>query len=236
LASEQINARPSDYWLLVMDIARRFNLKRVLACGSSMGAVDAASSDEPKEQDGPNLDVASPRVLYPCMQCADPFFLGAGICHVNGAQRAVVEMSRDYCDVAEVRQLKRLSKPLMLLHATLPNLKGPQPAGALNVEEGVLYMDDEAADVKKKINRAFCPERECAGNPCIEVSEQLVFALGLSLDVKRSEANGGDKYVHPLHSLVLLWSQSIVVSISGCIRRALRCARTSAAARCILAT
>ena len=31
LASEQINKRPNDYWLTVMDVARRFELRRVLA-------------------------------------------------------------------------------------------------------------------------------------------------------------------------------------------------------------
>ena len=32
-SSEEINKRPDEYWTLVMDSARKNNLKRVLRCG-----------------------------------------------------------------------------------------------------------------------------------------------------------------------------------------------------------
>jgi tyrosyl-tRNA synthetase len=222
LASEQINARASEYWLLVMDIARRFDIKRVLGCGSAMGVVAAdasasASAAAPASDEkqleaaaavapaadadvaaaGSDLDgVGGGRVLYPCMQCADPFFLRAHVCHVAAARRPVVEVSRDYCEIPEVRQAARgaaLTRPVMLVQPSLMSLRGAHDDRAFD-NECVLFMDDEAADVKKKINRAFCPEKECAGNPCIELAETLVFALGAALEVKRTEANGGDKY------------------------------------------
>lgn len=31
-AAEEINKRPDEYWTLVMDIARKNNLKRILRC------------------------------------------------------------------------------------------------------------------------------------------------------------------------------------------------------------
>lgn len=31
-SSEEINARPDEYWTLVMDIARKNNLKRIIRC------------------------------------------------------------------------------------------------------------------------------------------------------------------------------------------------------------
>jgi hypothetical protein len=61
-ASDEINARSNEYWLRVMDIARRFNVPRVLRCCTIMGR---------SETD----DLSAAQIYYPCMQCADIFFL-----------------------------------------------------------------------------------------------------------------------------------------------------------------
>ena len=36
-ASDEINKRPDEYWLMVMDIARRFPLARIKKCATIMG-------------------------------------------------------------------------------------------------------------------------------------------------------------------------------------------------------
>ena len=61
-ASDEINAHANDYWLRVMDIARRFNVPRVVRCCTAMGR---------KEED----DLSAAQIFYPCMQAADIFFL-----------------------------------------------------------------------------------------------------------------------------------------------------------------
>ena len=75
-ASDEINDRPNDYWLRVMDIARRFNVPRIMRCCTIMGR---------KEND----DLTAAQILYPCMQCADIFFLKADICQLGMDQRKV---------------------------------------------------------------------------------------------------------------------------------------------------
>ena len=62
-ASAEINAKPDVYWQLVMDIARKNNLKRILRCCTIMGR---SETDE----------LSAAQIMYPCMQCADIFFLG----------------------------------------------------------------------------------------------------------------------------------------------------------------
>jgi len=37
-------------------------------------------------------------ILYPCMQCADIFFLNAEVCQLGMDQRKVNMLARDYCD------------------------------------------------------------------------------------------------------------------------------------------
>jgi hypothetical protein len=75
-ASDEINARPNEYWLRVMDVARRFNVPRIVRCCTIMGR---------KEGD----DLSAAQIFYPAMQCADVFFLKADICQLGMDQRKV---------------------------------------------------------------------------------------------------------------------------------------------------
>ncbi len=61
-ASDEINGRPNDYWLRVMDIARRNNVARIVRCCTIMGRNE---TDE----------LSAAQIFYPCMQCADIFHL-----------------------------------------------------------------------------------------------------------------------------------------------------------------
>lgn len=61
-ASEEINKKPNEYWTLVMDIARQNTLARITKCCQIMGR---SESD----------NLSASQIFYPCMQCADIFFL-----------------------------------------------------------------------------------------------------------------------------------------------------------------
>ena len=95
-ASEEINARAGEYWTLVMDVARRNNLKRIVRCSQIMGRADTD-------------DLSAAQIFYPCMQCADIFFLKADICQLGMDQRKVNMLAREYCD-----ETKRKLKPVIL--------------------------------------------------------------------------------------------------------------------------
>ena len=60
--SEEINRRPDEYWSLVMDIATKSTLNRIIKCTQIMGR---------SEKD----DLSAAQIMYPCMQCADIFFI-----------------------------------------------------------------------------------------------------------------------------------------------------------------
>lgn len=75
-ASEEINRNPAEYWTLVMDIAIKNNLKRIIRCSQIMGRNE---TDE----------LAAAQIFYPVMQCADIFFLRADICQLGMDQRKV---------------------------------------------------------------------------------------------------------------------------------------------------
>ena len=101
-AAEEINKRPNEYWLQVIDIARKNNIPRIKRCATIMG----------RSENDDSLSVA--QLLYPCMQCTDIFFLKADICQLGVDQRKVNMLAREYCD-----DIKLKTKPIILSHRKL---------------------------------------------------------------------------------------------------------------------
>lgn len=175
-ASDSINTSPDEYWRRVMDVARLNSLARIKRCGPIMG-----------RQENDNLSAA--QVLYPCMQAADVFFLKADICQLGTDQLKVNMLAREYCDATRP---KIAHKPVVLSHVMLPGLKAGQDKMSKSNEESALWMEDSVADVNAKIKKAFCPEKEVDGNPCLAYVRHLVIPAAGSLSVLRKEANGGN--------------------------------------------
>eukprot|EP00761_Pharyngomonas_kirbyi_P012444 gb/GECH01012471.1/.p1 GENE.gb/GECH01012471.1/~~gb/GECH01012471.1/.p1 ORF type:complete len:389 (+),score=99.75 gb/GECH01012471.1/:1-1167(+) len=183
-SSEEINKRSHEYWPLVLDVSTTFTESRITRCGQIMGRTD-------KEQR------TASQIIYPCMQCADIFFLKADICQLGMDQRKVNMLAREYHDAMRKRP-KRLRnnmvirKPIILSHHMLMGLKEGQEKMSKSMPDTAIFMEDEASDVKKKINKAFCPPGQIERNPIAEYVQYVVFPWFGEFTVKRSEENGGD--------------------------------------------
>lgn len=46
-ASEEINSNPNEYWLRVMDVARKSSISRINRCSSIMGRKDDENNERP---------------------------------------------------------------------------------------------------------------------------------------------------------------------------------------------
>ena len=156
-SSEEINAQPDKYWMLVMDIARHNNLPRILRCATIMGR---------KETD----DLATSQVFYPCMQCADIFFLEADICQLGMDQRKVNMLAREYCDIKGIKK-----KPVILSHHMIKGLKQGQEKMSKSDPDSAIFMEDTEEDVNKKIRKAYCPPNIVADNPCMDYFQHIIF-------------------------------------------------------------
>ncbi|XP_057742137.1 tyrosine--tRNA ligase 1, cytoplasmic [Arachis stenosperma] len=174
-SSKEINARADEYWPLVLDIAQKNNLKRILRCSQIMGR---------SEQD----ELTAAQIFYPCMQCADIFYLKADICQLGMDQRKVNVLAREYCD-----DIKRKNKPIILSHHMLPGLLQGQEKMSKSDLSSSIFMEDEEADVNVKIKKAYCPPQIVEGNPCLEYIKYLVLPWFHEFTVERSESNGGNK-------------------------------------------
>ena len=174
-SSEEINKRGHEYWPLVLDIARRNKLARVMRCTQIMGRSEGD-------------DLSASQIFYPVMQCADIFFLKADICQLGVDQRKVNMLAREYCD-----DIKRKNKPVILSHHMLMGLKQGQEKMSKSDPESAIFMEDSEADVNVKLKKSYCPPGEVAGNPCLEYIKYVVMPWCGKFSVTRAEDNGGDK-------------------------------------------
>ncbi|CAL9216548.1 unnamed protein product [Arabidopsis halleri] len=182
-ASDEINGKGNKYWPLVMDIARRNNLRRILRCGQIMGRSETEV-------------LSAAQILYPCMQCADIFLLEADICQLGMDQRKVNMLAREYC-----ADIKRKNKPIILSHHMLPGLQQGQEKMSKSDPSSAIFMEDEEADVNEKINKAYCPPKTVEGNPCLEYVKYIVLPRFNEFKVE-SEKNGGNKTFKSFEDIV----------------------------------
>jgi len=201
-ASDSINGSADEYWRLVMDVARKFNLARIQRCCTIMGR---------KESD----DMSAAQIMYPCMQCTDVFFLKADICQLGMDQRKVNMLAREYCDEARP---KIKTKPVIISHHMLLGLKEGQEKMSKSDPDSAIFMEDTAKDVARKVKKSFCPppaanpfdiaahEKTDDGvhsnldgkviNPCIDYMEHIIMQHPLfetaGVTVVGTPHNGGE--------------------------------------------
>ncbi|KAK4263525.1 hypothetical protein QN277_028921 [Acacia crassicarpa] len=183
-SSKEINARADEYWPLVLDIAQKNNLKRIIRCSQIMGRT---------EQD----ELTAAQIFYPCMQCADIFFLKADICQLGTDQRKVNVLAREYCD-----DIKRKNKPIILSHHMLPGLQQGQEKMSKSDPSSSIFMEDEEAEVNLKIKKAYCPPKIVEGNPCLEYINYLIMPWFKEFSVERNAENGGNKTFKTFEELI----------------------------------
>ncbi|KAK2453158.1 Nucleotidylyl transferase superfamily protein [Trifolium repens] len=184
-SSKEINAGADKYWPLVLDIAQKFRLKRIIRCSQIMGRNE-------------HENLTASQIMYPCMQCADIFFLKADICQLGMDQRKVNVLAREYCDL-----IKRKNKPIILSHHMLPGLKQGQEKMSKSNKSSSIFMEDDKVDVIEKIANAHCPPKIVEGNSCLEYIRHLIFPSFKELTVERGADNGGNKMYTSFEELVV---------------------------------
>eukprot|EP00033_Pygsuia_biforma_P004212 GCRY01004620.1.p1 GENE.GCRY01004620.1~~GCRY01004620.1.p1 ORF type:complete len:432 (+),score=72.76 GCRY01004620.1:54-1298(+) len=172
-SAEEINNHSSEYWSLVLDIASRNNVPRVTRCSQIMGRTDEDS-------------LSAAQIFYPCMQCADVFFLKADICQLGLDQRKVNMLAREYAQDTKRR------KPIILSHHMLMGLGEGQAKMSKSNPDSAIFMEDTETEVNRKIKKAFCPIGTVEGNPILDYCKHLIFPKFHQMEIKRKEENGGD--------------------------------------------
>ncbi len=191
--------RQERHWKTTIDIARHSTVQRILRCSQIMGRHETEA-----------LSVA--QIIYPCMQAADIFHLKADICQLGMDQRKVNILAR------EVGPKLGFWKPVLVHHHMLLGLNQPKSDSKdpseriLDIKmskskpDSAIFMTDSEGDIKRKISKAYCPEKQAEENPIIEYTKYLIFPKFGKMKLERPAKFGGDLELANFEELKNLYS------------------------------
>jgi Tyrosyl-tRNA synthetase len=157
-------------------------------------------------------------IIYSCMQAADIFYLGAKICQLGMDQRKVNMLAR------EIGPILGFWKPVVVSHHMLMGLLQKSVGNgrdrslqdkisktialkmSKSIPDSAIFMTDTTDDIKRKINKAYCPEGVIEDNPILEYYKYIVFEsldrLGVDkVVISRPEKFGGDVILNSFQDL-----------------------------------
>jgi tyrosyl-tRNA synthetase len=142
------------------------------------------------------------------MQAADIFHLQADICQLGLDQRKVNMLAR------EIGEKLGFWKPVCVHHHMLMGLGQPPATEGGAIERAIdlkmsksrpdsaIFMTDSTADIKRKIGKAWCPEKVMEENPLMEYCRYLIFERNASMLLERPAKFGGNLEVASYDDLV----------------------------------
>ena len=75
--------------------------------------------------------------------------------------------------------------------------------------DSAIFMEDEAADVERKIlKKAFCPRAECKDNPIIDYYKSMIFERFNPVIIRRKPEHGGDLFYETFEQLKADYEQN----------------------------
>lgn len=190
--AEDLASRKS-YWETVMKISTKTSLNRIQRCLPILGRT---------QQEGLTFS----QLLYPALQCADIFELEVDINQLGMDQRNVNMLARDIGPKLD------LWKPVAVHHHLLMGLIRQERMGYdadVNIDreisakqsksrpDSAIFITDPPDEIRRKIKKAYCPEKELEENPIYEIVKYIILREEDSeFEIKRKEKYGGDLTVN----------------------------------------
>jgi len=179
-ASDYVN--DAKYWELVLKTSKATSVARVKRAMDIMG----------RGEDEAEKDLS--KLFYPAMQVSDIFYLNLDVAYGGMDQRHAHMLARDVA-----KKIGRI--PPVAMHT--PLLTGLQAGGRMNPIEAkmskskpetMISIHDTPDMVKKKMSKAFCPEKQVEDNPVLELCKFVIFPdlKGTLFSIERPEKFGGN--------------------------------------------
>lgn len=188
-----------DYWELVLKTSKAVSVARVKRAMDIMG----------REAEEAEKDLS--KLFYPAMQVADIFYLDLDVAYGGTDQRHAHMLARDVA--------KKIGKKSpVALHT--PLLTGLQAGGRMNPVEAkmskskpdsMISIHDTTDEVNRKVKKAYCPEKQVAGNPILEMCKYVIFPelKDEAFLIERPEKWGGNLEFHTYEELEAAFTQDL---------------------------
>jgi len=153
----------SDYWEQVLRASKSTSVARVKRAMDIMGRDEAEA-----ERDLSKL-------FYPAMQVSDIFYLNVDVAYGGMDQRHAHMLARDIAK-------KINKKPPVAIHT--PLLTGLQAGSRMDPTDvkmskskpdSMISIHDQPDEIKRKMKKAYCPEKIVEGNPVLEMCKFVIF-------------------------------------------------------------
>jgi len=186
------------YWTTVIEISKHTSLSRMLRSITIMG-----------REEGEAVDFA--KLIYPPMQVADIFIQRINLAHGGLDQRKAQVIARDVALKLSFSPLinkeGKQIKPIAIHSHLLLGLGQPPmwPVSKDNMQEvwsalkmskskpdTCIFIHDSPTEIKRKIEKAFCPEGEIEFNPVLDWCKYVVFPIKKRLEIIREKKFGGN--------------------------------------------
>lgn len=186
------------YWATLIDVSKYTTLARMMRSVTIMG-----------RKEGGSMDFA--KLIYPPMQVADIFIQRLNLVHAGMDQRKAHVIARDVANKLSFSPLLRKDgkqiKPVAVHHHLILGLGKPPlwpvPKDKLQDVWSALKMSKSKPDtcifiheipeeIKRKVGKAFCPEKEIEFNPILDWCKYIIFPIDQKLKIKRHRKFGGN--------------------------------------------
>ena len=179
LGSKLYEKRP-EYWAELLRFTKRMSLARTKKTLTIMGRTESDS-----------IELA--KLIYPPMQAVDIHMLDVDIAHAGMDQRKIHMLVRD------VFPKMGWKKPVAIHHGLLPGLGVPAAHTDSQItkmsktdKNSGIFIHDTDKEVTKKINKAWCEERNVQNNPLLEIAKTIIFHENKEVQVQRPTKYGGN--------------------------------------------
>ena len=174
-----------EYWRNLVKFSKHMTLSRTLRCLTIMG-----------RSENEKLDLS--QYFYPPMQAVDVHEIGADIPHGGLDQRKAHVLAR------EVFPKMGWQKPVAVHHHLLMGIAEPVKLQAKDKLEQVIaskmskskpwtaiFVHDNEEQIKEKMRKAWCPEKQTEMNPILEMVKHVIFHERQTFSIERPAKFGG---------------------------------------------
>ncbi len=160
-----------DYQIDVMKLAQESTINRGLRSMQEIA------------RDVENATIS--QLWYPLMQVADIKHLKVDVALGGLEQRKVHMIGKDMAKILDYN--------FIAIHTPLiTSLKGPGQKMSKSVPGSGISITDTNEEIKKTIDKAYCPEKETKENPILQIAKLIIFPRFEKIEIKRPEKFGGN--------------------------------------------
>jgi len=170
------------YWELVLKTSKAVSVARVKRAMDIMG------------RDSEEAEKDLSKLFYPAMQVSDIFYLDVDVAYGGTDQRHAHMLARDVAKKLGRKAPVAIHTPLLTGLEAGSRMNPLEAKMSKSKPDSMISIHDDAESVKRKIKKAYCPEKQVEGNPILEICKFVIFPE-LNNDVfliERPEKFGGN--------------------------------------------